>query len=51
MNHKTDYERVAVILKRDLKAKLVKLADKKGMTMTYIINRLVQRIVEGEIKV
>lgn len=50
MNITTDYERIAVNLGTKEKAKLIKYITARGWSVSYVIRKLVEKLLSGEIK-
>ena len=50
MNLTTSYERIAVSIGNKEKAKLIKYITARGWSVSYVIRKLVEKLLAGEIK-
>lgn len=49
MNITTDYERIAINIGTDQKKKLLKYITKRGWSVSYVVRKLVEKLLSGEI--
>jgi hypothetical protein len=45
----TDYERVAVVVPKELKRAMIDYSSKTGRNLTWCVNTLLSKLVRGEI--
>ena len=50
MNITTDYERIATNIGTAQKAKLLKYITARGWSVSYVVRKLVEKLLNGEIK-
>lgn len=49
MNIATEYERIAVSIGNKEKAKLLKYITARGWSVSYVVRKLVEKLLSGEI--